>query len=372
MLQTGFLALDPVDGHVLAWVGGRNFEYFKYDHITSKRQVGSTFKPILYSAVLASGIEPCEYISNEVRVYPDFQDWAPENSDGEHEGFYTVKGALANSVNTVSAHLINEIGIGTVIDQARLMGIQSDIPEVPSIALGSVDLSVYEMIEAYSAFARLGQPVEPVSILRIEDWKGEVLWTAPGTEPMDSAFDYATSRIMAEMMKGVVERGTGRSLRWKFGLTSDIAGKTGTTQDNADGWFIGYNPGIVAGAWVGADNPGVHFRTTALGGGSHTGLPIFGHFMQKIESDRNFQSISSAQFPVLPDSLAQCLACQDYVLEDPNITLIEKIKDAFAKSDSVKEKKIRKSDVEEEEKEKKEGFFKRLGNKLKKKKGEER
>ena len=368
MLQTGFLALNPLDGHILAWVGGRNFEYFKYDHVTSRRQVGSTFKPILYSAVLTSGIDPCEYISNEVRVYPDFQDWAPENSDGEHEGYYSVKGALANSVNTVSAALIDEIGISTVIDQARLMGISSDIPEVPSIALGSVDLSVYEMISAYSTFARLGQPVDPVSVLRIEDWKGEVLWTAPEAEPMDSALDYGTSRVMAEMMKGVVERGTGRSLRWKYGLTSEIAGKTGTTQDNADGWFIGYNPGIVAGAWVGADNPGVHFRTTALGGGSHTGLPIFARFMQEIEKDGDFQSISSAQFPELSDSLADRLACQDFVLDDPNITIIEKIRDVFARPDSVKEKRIKKSDVRKQEEDKKEGFFKRLGKKLKRKK----
>ncbi len=368
MLQTGFLAIDPTDGHILAWVGGRNFEYFKYDHVTSRRQVGSTFKPILYSTVLKSGIEPCEYISNEVRVYPDFQDWAPENSDGKHEGFYSVKGALANSVNTVSSFLISEIGIKPVIDQARLMGVQSDIPEVPSIALGSVDLSLYEMIRAYSSFARLGQPVEPMTVLRIENWKEEVLWTTPEAEPMDSALDYGTARIMAEMMKGVVERGTGRSLRWKYGLASEIAGKTGTTQDNADGWFMGYNPGIVAGAWVGADNPGIHFRTTALGSGAHTGLPIFARFMQEIEEDRNFEFISSAHFPELSPELAKRLACQDYVLDDPNMTIIEKIMDVFARPDSIKEKKIRKPDVREKEEAKKEGFFKRLGKRLRKKK----
>ena len=224
------------------------------------------------------------------------------------------------------------------------------------------------MIRAYSSFARLGQAVELVSVLSIEDWEGNLLWEAPAAEPMDSAMDYETSLAMVEMMKGVVERGTGQSLRWKYGLTSEIAGKTGTTQDNADGWFIAYNPGIVAGAWVGADNPAIHFRTTALGSGAHTGLPIFARFMQEVEKDEDFEFISKAHFPDLSPELADRLSCSDYVLEDPDMTIIDKIRDVLARPDSLTEKKIRKPDVREKEEKKKEGFFKRLGNRLRKKK----
>ena len=366
-LQTGFLAMDPANGFVKAWVGGRNFEFFKYDHVTANRQVGSTFKPILYTTALMSGIDPCEYISNEIRVYPDYQDWAPENADGVHEGYYSVKGGLANSVNTISAQIIERVGIRPVIRQAKKMGIKSDIPAVPSISLGAADLNLKEMIMAYSSFANLGKPVEPQVILKIEDWQGNILWESEIPEPMDSAFDRETGQVMVELMKGVIERGTGKSLRWLYGVEADIAGKTGTTQDNADGWFIGYNPAIVAGAWVGADNPSIHFRTTALGGGSHTGLPIFARFMQKIEADPKYNKISKARFPELPIDLAYRLDCPDYSLEDPNMNMIERIFDGFIRSDTAKSKELKEAAEIKKAEEKKKGFFKRLRETFKKK-----
>jgi penicillin-binding protein 1A len=369
-LQAGFLAMDPVSGNIKAWVGGRNFEYFKFDHVTSQRQVGSTFKPIVYTAALRSGIDPCEYLSNEVKVYPDYQDWAPENSDGEHEGYYSIKGGLVNSVNTISAQVIDRVGISPVIRQARAMGIQSEIPRVPSIALGSADLSLKEMISAYTSFANLGKPVSPIALLKIQDWEGKLLWEAELPESMDSAMDLETSRIMVEIMRGVIERGTGASLRWLFGLKSDLAGKTGTTQDNADGWFIGYNPAIVAGAWVGADNPSIHFRTTALGQGAHTGLPIFARFMQKIEADRNFKYISTATFPELSPDLSSRLDCLDYSFEDPNMTRLERFFDGLINSgrDSSSMKELKQPDVIKEEPQKKKGFFERMRETFRKKK----
>ncbi len=359
-LQAGFMAMDPLTGEVKAWIGGRNFQFFKYDHVKSVRQVGSTFKPILYASALSNEIDPCEFISNELRTYEDYQDWTPENSDGNHEGYYSVKGGLANSVNTVSAELIHQIGIKPVIELAHQMGILSDIPEVPSIALGSADISLYEMISAYTCFANLGQPTQPVVLLKIEDWEGKLLWEIEPAEPLDSALNREVAQAMVHLMKGVIERGTGRSLRSLFGLKSDLAGKTGTTQDNADGWFIGYNPVLVAGAWVGADNPGIHFRTTALGGGAHTGLPIFARFMQRIERDPAYRGISSAQFPPLSDELLARLDCPDYSLENPNMSLLEKLFDGLVKSDSIKTSKPKDQSVSKPKKEKKGKFLQRL------------
>ncbi|MEA1877657.1 MAG: transglycosylase domain-containing protein [Bacteroidota bacterium] len=366
-LQAGFMALDPTTGHIQAWVGGRNFQAFKYDHVKAARQVGSTFKPFLYAAALLGEVDPCEFISNELRTYGDYQDWTPENSDGNHEGYYSVKGALVNSVNTISAELIHQVGIKPVIELAHRMGISSTIPEVPSIALGTADLSLFEMVRAYATFANLGQPVRPVVLLKIEDWQGNLLWESELDETPDSVLTQATARTMVHLMNGVVERGTGRSLRWLFGLTSDLAGKTGTTQDNADGWFIGYNPAIVAGAWVGADNPGIHFRTTALGQGAHTGLPIFARFMQRIERDQAYDSISTAQFPPLSDELLARLDCPDYSLENPNMTLLERLFDGFVKSDTAKARRLSDPAVRKQEDEKKKRFFERLKSVFKRK-----
>jgi len=366
-LQAGFLVMDPKTGQLKAWVGGRNFQAFKYDHVKAARQVGSTFKPFLYATALSGNIDPCEFISNELRTYEDYQDWTPENSDGNHEGYYSVKGGLVNSVNTISAELIHQLGIKPVIDLAHRMGISSDIPEVPSIALGTADLSLFEMVRAYATFANLGQPVQTVVLLKIEDWQGNLLWEKELDESPDSVLTQETARAMVHLMNGVVERGTGKSLRWLFGLKSDLAGKTGTTQDNADGWFIGYNPAIVAGAWVGADNPGIHFRTTALGQGAHTGLPVFARFMQRVERDPAFSYISMAEFPPLSDDLQARLDCPDYSLEDPDMTLLEKLFDGFVKSDTSKARRLSDPAVRKKEEERKKKFFDRLRSVFKRK-----
>jgi len=371
-LQAGFMAMDPASGHILAWIGGRNFEFFRYDHVTANRQVGSSFKPILYTTVLQSGIDPCEFISNELRTYTDFQDWTPENSDGIHEGWYSVKGGLIHSVNTVSAELIHRVGISPVIEQAVKMGIKSPIPEVPSIALGTADLTLLEMLTAYSSFAALGRPCEPVSLLSISDWQGNLLWEAEAPKPPDSALNRETAQVMVEIMKGVVERGTGRALRSVYGLRAGLAGKTGTSQDNADGWFIGYNPALVAGAWVGADNPAIHFRTTALGQGAHTALPIFGRLFQSLERDPYYRSMAAARFPGLQEDLAGRLDCPDYSAEDPSMSFIEKLFDGLLKPDTsksteVKDQEMRKRKLEEEGEEKK-SLIEKLKNIFKRKK----
>jgi penicillin-binding protein 1A len=315
ILHTGFVALDPSTGHVLSWVGGVDFKYFKYDHVTTRRQVGSTFKPIVYATALNQGYAPCEYITNEQRIYERFDNWEPSNYDGNHEGYYSMKGGLVHSVNTIAAQVIDKTGVNSVISTARAMGISSPIPTVPSIALGTADISLLEMVTAYTAFANYGRAKQPVLILKIEDAQGKVLYETEPAGFLNEAFNEETARMIVQILREVIERGTGSALYNSYHLQGDYAGKTGTTQNNADGWFIGFTPNIVAGAWVGASNPGIRFRTTALGQGAHTALPIFARFMQKAEQTADFSAIRTQRFYPLPEDLTARLDCEDY-LED--------------------------------------------------------
>ncbi len=324
-LHAGFLAVNPSNGHILAWVGGTNFKFYQYDHVTAKRQVGSTFKPFVYATALEEGYDPCEYISNERRIYRRYKDWSPTNADGDHYGYYSLQGALINSVNTVTAELTVKTGPHDVIDLVRKAGIKSDIPDEPSIGLGTADLSLLEMVTAYTAFANYGNAIEPLVVLRIEDAYGNELYQAKPAQFMEPAFGEETARLMNHMLQAVVERGTAHSLRTLYGIRSQLAGKTGTTQNNADGWFIGFNPGIVAGAWVGADSPVVHFRTTALGQGAHTALPIFARFMQQAERAGTLTGMGRQTFYPLPDYLAQKVDCDDFSMEDPDLNFFQRL-----------------------------------------------
>lgn len=317
LLHAGFMAMNPANGHVLAWEGGIGFQHFKYDHVTAKRQVGSTFKPIVFATALNKGFDPCEFISNERRIYSRYNNWSPTNADGNHLGYYSLKGGLIHSVNTISAEVINKTGVSDVVSMARSMGISSPIPSVPSIALGTADISLKEMVTAYSAFANYGTAVEPVILLRIEDAHGKVLYEAEPAEPLDPAFNEETSRMMVQILREVIEKGTGRGLRTRYALKGDYGGKTGTTQNNADGWFIGFTPNIVAGAWVGGANPAIHFRSTALGQGAHMALPIFARFMQQAETSPRHRYIRSQMFYPLPEELVAMLDCPDFADEDP-------------------------------------------------------
>jgi penicillin-binding protein 1A len=348
-LHTGFLALNPSNGHVLAWEGGVNFQYFKYDHVTTKRQVGSTFKPIVYATALNKGFDPCEFISNERRIYTNYNDWSPTNSDNNHQGYYSLKGGLIHSANTIAAEVILKTGITDVISMSRRMGITSAIPQVPSIALGTADISLLEMITAYSAFANYGRAVEPVMLLKIEDASGNVLYEADPAGYMEEAFNEETARMMVEILREAIARGTGQSLYGNYNLQGDYAGKTGTTQNNSDGWFIGFTPNIVAGAWVGGENPGIHFRSTSLGQGAHMALPIFARFMQQAERSPYHTHIRTQRFFPLPDHLIAMLDCDDYsdeiIIEDTR-NFFERL---FQRQPKVETRQPEKTDLEEKE-----------------------
>ncbi len=353
-LQAGFMALNPADGHILAWVGGTNHEFFPYDHVLSSRQVGSTFKPFVYATALEEGYEPCDYISNERRTYRQFEDWSPANHNGKHDGFYSLQGALINSVNSITAELTIEAGPHDVIDLAQRAGISSDIEDVPSIGLGTTSLSLYEMVKAYTSFANFGRGITPVGLLRIEDANGEVLYDAEPASMSEPAFGEETARYMIHMLQGVVERGTASSLNKVYGLKTQIAGKTGTTQNNVDGWFIGFSPGIVAGAWVGADNPGIRFRTTQLGQGAHTALPVFARFMQQVEKSGSVSDIGRRTFYPLPEDLRARVDCPDFSEEDPDLNFFQRLfgggkKDKEPKKEEVREEKSNDKEDEKDE-----------------------
>ncbi|HEY0899551.1 MAG TPA: transglycosylase domain-containing protein [Sphingobacteriaceae bacterium] len=304
-LNTGLLAMEPGTGYIKAWVGGINFKVFKYDHVLSKRQVGSTFKPILYAAALDEGLEPCQEFENKSVTYGD---WTPRNADGRYGGQLTMVQALAHSVNTISAQIINEVGVQKTISLAQDLGITAEMPEVKSLALGTAEIPLLEMVTAYATIANQGIRAKPVYITRITRYNGEVLQEHQPEEPyVAMKADHAATII--EMMKAVVNEGSASRLRTRYGLQMDLAGKTGTTQNQSDGWFIGAIPGLVTGVWVGGENPAIRFRTLELGQGANTALPVWGNFVSGYINTSPGYKYQFAAFPELSPELKEKLSC---------------------------------------------------------------
>ncbi len=321
-LNTGLLAVDPQSGYIKVWVGGINHHAFKYDHVRSKRQAGSTFKPLVYAAALEKGVEPCSYFENKLVTYPEYENWTPKNANDQYGGEYSMRGALAHSVNTISAQVLLQTGIDQTVALAHRMGIRSDLPKVPALALGTASVSLYEMVRAYATFANDGNTQDLIYIEKIIDRNGKVLRQHHKGSNVRKAISSETAATMLRLMQGVVEEGSAAKLRSEFALSMDIAGKTGTTQDHADGWFIGITPDLVTGVWVGAESPAVRFRTLALGQGSHTALPVWGDFMYRVTRDRTHSSMRYSKFSPLPYWLEERLACasilEERVEEQPN------------------------------------------------------
>lgn len=313
-LNTGFLSVNPTSGEIKAWVGGINHRFFKYDHVNenSKRQVGSVFKPIVYASALEQNVSPCDYIKAEQATYQEKdKEWKPGNSDNEYEGEYSLEGALTGSVNTVSVKVLEKAGISNTVSLARDMGIKSDIPEVPSIALGTPSISLIEIVEAYCTFVNNGKHIDPYFITRIENKEGEVIWKTPKNKS-SQVMTKQTSQMMVEMLKNVVNEGTAIRLRNTYKLPNDIAGKTGTTQSNADGWFMSMTPKLVTGVWVGGEYPSIHFRTTALGQGANMALPIYALYQQQINRDSKYKQVAQARFPKPAVSVQKELDCDPF------------------------------------------------------------
>lgn len=348
ILHGGFLALSPQTGEVLSWIGGIDARFFKYDHVLSKRQAGSIFKPIVYLQALENGMQPCDLIENDSITYDLYDNWTPKNADAQYGGYYTLKGGLVNSVNTIAVKLLMQTGIDTVIHTAHQLGIRSDLEAVPSMALGVSNLSLHELVSTYGAFANKGHTISPHSLLAIADAKGNTIEKFSGSKRKVSQITESNFEKLTYMLQKTVEEGTGRSIHSYFNVQANIAGKTGTTQNHADGWFVGYTPNLVFGAWVGAEYPSVHFLHLTQGQGAATALPIVGEVLKQTQQTPDIQHYLNARFHYRIDTVQ--FNCPDYREEEPG--LIERI---FGKPLLKKAKNDGK-----EEKEKKEGFFKRL------------
>ena len=285
-MRCAMIAIEPHTGFVKAYVGGPDYRYFKYDNARQgKRQVGSTMKPYLYTLAMQEGYTPCSRVVNVSRSFQIGEDvWTPKSTDkAEYIGrTVTLKWGLTHSSNNISAYLMQQFGPQAMVQMCRRMGIGSYLDPVYSLCVGSCDLSVYEMVAAYNTFPSRGVYVSPMLVTRIEDKSGNVL--ASFTARKREAISDPTAYLMVNLMQGVVNEGTAGRIKWKYGLTN-VAGKTGTTNDNSDGWFIGYTPKLTAGVWVGAEDRQVHFASTANGQGASVALPIWGIFMNKIYKD---------------------------------------------------------------------------------------
>lgn len=312
-LQAGFLAMEPKTGYIRAWVGGINHRQFKYDHVTSSRQVGSTFKPIVYAAAIAQGIDPCEYFPNEKVVYEDYENWAPGNADGKYEGYYSLAGGLTHSVNTVSAAVMMKVGVNNAWSFARKFGFTADLPNAPSLVLGTADIQLKEMVGAYSTFANRGVKSLPVYITKIEDANGNVIVEWPVAPETQRVMDATQADMVAHMLKSVVNQGTGSRMKRTYGVNMDLGGKTGTTQDQTDGWFIGVTPNLVVGAWVGGEARKIRFRSLRLGQGANTALPICGLFLKDVQRNSKYRSITNATFQDPGISALQSMDCDLYI-----------------------------------------------------------
>ncbi len=287
-LQSSLMSVDVRSGQIRAYVGGIDYRHFQYDHVSqARRQVGSTFKPFLYTLAMQEGeLSPCYKVPNiqySVQLF-DGSFWEPRNSSDSRIGEeVTLRWALANSNNWISAYLIKRFPPESVIQMARKMGVTAPIDPVPAIALGTPDISLYEMVGAMNTFANKGVYIKPYFVTRIEDKNGNLIERF--SPEQSEALDEITAYKMIQLMKGVVESGTGVRLRYKYGLRNPIAGKTGTTQNQSDGWFMGLTPDLTTGVWTGAEDRATHFRSITLGQGANTALPVWALYMKKIYDD---------------------------------------------------------------------------------------
>lgn len=348
ILNTGFMAMNPRTGELKAYIGGNDFRYFKYDHTAAKRQVGSTFKPIVYLGALEAGVSPDTYFANERKVYEDYDNWSPENSHDDYTGYYSMEGALSKSINTIAVEVMMQAGISNVVDLAKRMGIDSELPPYPSLALGSASVSLQEMVCAYSEIANGGRKVTPYYLKAVESNEGRVLDEFQNVQPDEQVASPENCRIITQMLKSVVNDGTGSAIRSTWGIDSEFAGKTGTTQDQADGWFIGMTPNLVAGAWVGGEDPSIHFRSLGEGAGGRTALPIVGQFYSQILRKSKFQSIRYSTFESPSEESLALLNIPPYreVLETPIKGFLRNL---FGKSDEAHKPVVKDGKKEEQQ-----------------------
>lgn len=340
-LHSGFVALEPQTGYIKAWVGDINFDYWKYDKVTSKRQPGSTFKLFVYTTAFNKGLSPCdrrrdEYIAWNYVENGENKQWIPHNVDGEFTGdTVTLKFAFARSINSVAVKVAQEVGIDDIIQTAYSMGIKTKLNHIPSVCLGSSDVSLLELVNSYSTVVNEGVKNEPVMFTRIEDKKGKVLYEH--TAKPQQVLTYETSFLMTQMLLGGLTEPLGTSQALfafddLFKYKTDFGGKTGTSSNHSDAWYVGVTPNLVGGAWVGSEHRCIHFRTGKLGEGSKTALPVFAYFMEKVLADTTLTKYR-ARFPTKPkEKITKSYSCHTPYRSVVKDTLKNKTSDSVAVS----------------------------------------
>ncbi|UZR99264.1 transglycosylase domain-containing protein [Chondrinema litorale] len=334
LLHAGLLGVDPQTGAVKTWVGGIDFRTHPYDQVLVHRQLASTFKPLLYAASLEDGKMPCDYLDNDAVTLKDFEGWNPENYDETSGGKYSLAASLANSMNIPTVRLLFELGYEKVNNLWQKMGFTEDLENEPALALGIAEASVFELASAYAAFANGGHPVQPFYITSITTQDGEVLYEHKSEKSEDQVLSDKTTSLMNAILQKAINEGTGTSMRTVYSVQFPLAGKTGTSQDYSDAWFVGYNPSLLMVSRVGASLPVIRFNSGANGSGSTLALPLVARTLQKAQQNDTLRTEFSTAFAALPEEYAGALDCSDFVEDGA----VEKFFDLFKKKETTLEK----------------------------------
>ena len=355
-LQAGFIALDPNDGEVKAWIGGNDYRTQPYDQVFAQRQTASAFKPILYASALEQGAMPCQYLDNDPIVLTDFDGWQPQNYDHSTGGKYSIAGALSRSMNIPTVNLFFRQDFDELSEIWTALGYSQELEYEPAVALGTTSASLFEMSRAYASFANGGMAVEPKMIRRIRTADGQVLYQDKEMKETRRVLAASTSELLSAMLQKAILEGTGRSMSGTYGVRLPLAGKTGTSQDYADSWFLAYSPNLVLASRVGAPYPSVHFNSGSNGSGSALALPIVARTLQDVQRSRSLKKRFFPPFSALPEDYDYALACADYIDDSEIERMLERV---FSSDMTTFEKASKKAKRKARKKEKK-GFFNRL------------
>lgn len=358
LLHAGLLAMNPQNGFVKAWVGGIDYRTQPYDQIFAQRQTASAFKPILYASAIEQGALPCQYLDNEPIVLEDFENWQPQNYDRTSGGKFSLAGALSKSMNIPTVNLFFQQDFGSLNNTWQALGFTQGLVDKPSTALGTATASVYEMAIAYSAFANQGNKVEPVFIREITDAEGNLLYRHVREKDPTQVIETETAELVTAMLEKAVREGTGTSLRTVFGVQSKMAGKTGTSQDYGDAWFLAYSNDLIVASRVGATYPVVHFNSGSNGSGSRLALPLVGRTLQGVTKDNRLRQKYLGDV-VISEAAASAISCQDHIDDSE----IEKFFDRLFTDKNTTFEKAAKKAKKQAKKEKRKSWFKRLFSK---------
>ena len=355
-LQAGFIAMDPNDGEIKAWIGGNDFRTQPYDQIFAQRQTASAFKPILYASALEQGAMPCQYLDNDPIVLTDFEGWQPQNYDRSVGGKYSISAALARSMNIPTVNLFFRQDFRELLGTWTALGFSQKLEYEPAVALGTTTASLYEMTRAYASFANGGMSVEPVLIRRIRTAEGKILYKRKGNAVSERVLEESTSSLISAMLQKAVIEGTGRSMSGVYGVNLPMAGKTGTSQDYADSWFLAFSPKLVLASRVGAAYPAIHFTSGSNGSGSALALPIVARTLQNVQRSSGLKKRFFPPFAELEGEFEYALACDDFIDDSEIEKMFESV---FTSQTTTFEKAAKKAQRKARKKEKK-GFFQRL------------